>query len=41
MNIDIDFEFEILLDGVTVKLFWQKLSEDLNITEFRLMNELG
>ena len=41
MNTDIDFEFEILFDGVRVKLFWQTLAEDLNITEFRLMNELG
>ena len=41
MNINIEFDFEIIHLGTTVKLYWTKLADNLNITEFRLVNELG
>ena len=41
MNIDIDIEIEIIHLGTTVKLYWGKLAENLDITEFKLVNELG
>ncbi len=40
MSIDIEFDFEVIDFGTTLKLYWEKLAEDLNVTELRLASDL-